>query len=112
MALPQDPTAAPAAGDPTASGAAGAPGASGAGDPGQDTVTITPDGNGGWSVDCDDGSPPIACKSIGDVVKAVHDCLSGDAGGASDAQSAWSDEASKRDDAPPAAGGAPSMTMP
>lgn len=104
------PPAAPAAGDPTATGAAGAPGAAPGADADQDTVTITPDGNGGWSVDDGDGSPPVACKSIGDVIKAVHDALSGDADdNTADAKGAWADEAAKR---PDAAGGSPAMTMP
>lgn len=106
----QDPTAAPAAGDPTASGAAGAPGA----DPGEssETITITPDGQGGWTVDDGDGQP-LPCKSIGDVIKAVHDALSGTDDNAADAKGAWAAEASKRDGSGmPAPGGAPSMTMP
>lgn len=95
--------------------AAGAPTDGGAEAP--ETITITPDGQGGWSVDDGaDGDGPTACASIGDVMKAVHDCLSG-VDDASDntgaAKSAWADEASKRPDAgPPAKGGAPQMTMP
>lgn len=106
--------------DPAAAGAppgaAGAPAPGGEGSEGPETITITPDGQGGWSVDDGDGDPPVACKAIGDVMKAVHDMLSGvdDADDASGgAKSAWADEASKRGaDGMPSQGGAPQMTMP
>ena len=117
MALPSSLSAAPG-GDPTASGAASAPGGGDSSGSGGDTITITPDGSGGWTVDDGDGDPPVPCKSIGDVIKAVHDALSGDSD-SNDPQSAWADEASKRGpsgmpgDASGAGGsGGPAMTMP
>ena len=101
--------------DPSAAGAPStgaappsAPG--GAGEP-PETITITPDGSGGWSVEDGDSDPPVACKSLGDVMKAVHDMLSG-TDDADDAKSAWADEASKRPGPDGAPSGAPQMTMP
>ena len=112
----QDPGAAGA--DPT-QGAPGAPGAPGA-DPSQgqqppETITITVNGDGTYSVDDGDGGQPVQCKSLGDVMKAVHDALSGDGDSDADDKAAWGAEAAKRGpDGMPAQGGSggPSMTMP
>lgn len=113
-----DPTQSAPRAAPTDPSAAGAPpdasGEGGEGGEGGEVITITEGADGSWSVDCGDGQPPIQCASTGDVMKAVHQCLSNDSAG--DAKDAWNQEASSRGPSGTAAdgptGGAPAMTMP